>query len=174
MLNSLLKAAGFGTSLVKEAPSHQSYVVGLAFSPAADEVILIRKLKPEWQKGLLNGVGGKIEPGEAPIDAMTREFKEETGVDTTLDDWKLFLALRGETSTVYFYRTFMDISKCRTVEKEKVERVRSVPVPFDTVPNLQLVIPMALDNIHPCTLFDEGGLENGVKTNLYTVLEALK
>jgi 8-oxo-dGTP pyrophosphatase MutT (NUDIX family) len=30
------------------------------------EVLLIEKQKPAWQRGKLNGVGGKIEPGENP------------------------------------------------------------------------------------------------------------
>ena len=56
------------------------YVVGFLFNPDMTEVVLIKKNRPDWQKGLLNGVGGKIESGEDPITAMIREFKEETGI----------------------------------------------------------------------------------------------
>ena len=64
------------------------YVVGFLFNPDMTEVVLIKKNRPDWQKGLLNGVGGKIESGEDPITAMIREFKEETGVE--IYNWNLF------------------------------------------------------------------------------------
>lgn len=38
------------------------------------------KNKPDWQKGCLNGIGGKIEEGEKPIDAVFRELEEEAVV----------------------------------------------------------------------------------------------
>ncbi len=56
-------------------------VVGFLFSEDFSYVVLIEKSKPEWQAGRLNGVGGKIEEGEEPLDAMRREFKEEAGLD---------------------------------------------------------------------------------------------
>lgn len=58
----------------------QSYVVGFAFTEAKNLVLLINKDHPEWQRGLLNGVGGKIEEGETAIQAMHRECNEEVGL----------------------------------------------------------------------------------------------
>ena len=49
------------------------YVAGFMFDSSYENVLLIRKTKPKWQEGLLNGVGGKIEPGEKELDAMKRE-----------------------------------------------------------------------------------------------------
>ena len=57
-------------------------VVGFAFK--GDQVVLIRKSRPEWQAGKLNGIGGKVEYFESPSDAMHRECLEETGVPV---DW---------------------------------------------------------------------------------------
>lgn len=55
------------------------YVLGFMFNEAESKVILIFKNRPAWQAGKLNGIGGKIEEGETPIQAMNREFAEETG-----------------------------------------------------------------------------------------------
>ena len=49
-----------------------NYVLGFAFNKNFREVLLILKNKPQWQKGLYNGIGGKIEEGELPIEAMVR------------------------------------------------------------------------------------------------------
>lgn len=51
-----------------------------AFAFHKNNVLLIRKAKPDWQAGLLNGIGGKVEDGESIFQATVREFKEETGL----------------------------------------------------------------------------------------------
>jgi 8-oxo-dGTP diphosphatase len=66
--------------MLQEEMPMQSYVVGFAFSNDADHILLVRKLRPEWQKGALNGIGGKIEGGEVPMEAMHRECMEEAGL----------------------------------------------------------------------------------------------
>ena len=66
------------------------YVLGFAFNETKEKVALIKKLKPDWQKGKFNGVGGKLEPEELPMEAMVREFKEETGYSSTEGDWNFF------------------------------------------------------------------------------------
>lgn len=69
------------------------YVLGFLFSSDLQHVILIRKSKPVWQHGLLNGVGGHVEAGEFPNRAMSREFYEETGGE--VDRWFQFSTLRS-------------------------------------------------------------------------------
>jgi 8-oxo-dGTP diphosphatase len=68
------------------------YVVGFAFTKDREYVLVIKKLRPDWQKGLLNGIGGKIEPGETPIEAMKRECMEEAHVEL---DWIHKGVMRG-------------------------------------------------------------------------------
>jgi len=66
-----------------------THVLGFVFDPTFKHVALIRKNRPEWAAGLLNGIGGKVEDTDLGIvDSMIREFKEETGVEIT--DWKQF------------------------------------------------------------------------------------
>ncbi|HEY71321.1 MAG TPA: NUDIX domain-containing protein [Anaerolineae bacterium] len=53
----------------------------LTFLTRQDQVLLLR-LSPdrgEWA-GLLNGVGGHVEPGEDPLQSARREIEEETGL----------------------------------------------------------------------------------------------
>lgn len=50
------------------------------FNPNLDKVWLIKKESPEWQRGLLNGLGGKTEGEESPIDCAIRELQEESGL----------------------------------------------------------------------------------------------
>ena len=77
------------------------WVVGFLFSTDQRRVVLIEKQRPEWQRGKLNGVGGKIEANETPTDAVRREFSEETGAD--IDGWRQFCELRFQAGTVYFF-----------------------------------------------------------------------
>lgn len=118
----------------------QRYVAGFMFD--GDEVVLVRKNKPEWQKGQFNGVGGKIEDGETAHQAMTREFEEETGVFHL--DWSLFASLHGDGWVVNFFRADGDSSLVRTMEGEEIVRfpVDSVSV-LNCIPNLTWLIPMA-------------------------------
>lgn len=55
----------------------------LGFITDRKRVLLIRKNRPEWQKGLYNGVGGLVLLDETQTDAMIREAKEETNLDIT-------------------------------------------------------------------------------------------
>lgn len=57
-----------------------SYVVGFLYSRMFNKILLVNKVKPDWQKHLWNGIGGKIEPTDTnDFAAMEREFQEETG-----------------------------------------------------------------------------------------------
>lgn len=131
------------------------YVVGFKFNRDLDQVALIRKLRPEWQRGLLNGVGGKIEPGETPLEAMVREFREETGGS---GDWTHFLSMAGEDERSEFYIEFfyavgdLDVA---TQEEEQVEvcLISHLLSPrASAVDNLRWIVPLALCQIrdsHP-------------------------
>lgn len=71
------------------------YVVGFAFSADRQSVLLVRKLRPNWQKGYLNGIGGKIEHGETHSEAMDRECFEETGLQLS---WRYRGLMTGTNS----------------------------------------------------------------------------
>lgn len=122
------------------------YVVGFCIFLPTNEVVLIKKEKPAWQKGLLNGVGGKVEIGEVPSEAMVREFKEETGVKTQEKDWTLLSCLEDELGTCNFY--FMksrEVLPVRSMEKEQIVVVPASNLPDNVVYNLRWMIPLAND-----------------------------
>jgi 8-oxo-dGTP diphosphatase len=58
----------------------------LLFVERGDELLLIRK-KRGLGAGLVNGPGGKIDPGETPEQAAVREVIEEVGVTPTAPRW---------------------------------------------------------------------------------------
>lgn len=49
----------------------------ICFIKRADNILLLNREKPGWM-GSWNGVGGKIETGETPIECILREIYEET------------------------------------------------------------------------------------------------
>lgn len=120
------------------------YVVGFRFYQG-DHVVLIEKLKPSWQCGLLNGVGGLVELGESGLQAMQREYLEETG--EVIYAWQLFATLDFSEAHVDFYRHAGDwaTSTARTTTAEKVIHVHLEDLDsFELVPNLKWLIPLAL------------------------------
>lgn len=54
----------------------------LCFLTRGPEVLLLHRRRPPNQ-GKWNGIGGKIQPGEAPLAACLREAREETGYALT-------------------------------------------------------------------------------------------
>lgn len=132
----------------------QKYVVGFMFDENYDNVALIRKNRPHWMAGKLNGIGGKIEEGELPEVAMIREFKEETGLETWCFEWQHFLKTNGKENTdhsafeIDFYVSIGDLSKLKTMEDEVVEitSVDSITLRRkDIVENLAWIIGLAID-----------------------------
>lgn len=73
------------------------------FDDDMENVVLIKKNRPEWQKGKLNGVGGKIENNETPLYAMIREFQEETGCKTESSIWHHVCTLRFSYAEIEFF-----------------------------------------------------------------------
>lgn len=101
----------------------QKYVLGFMFDELKDKVVLIKKSKPKWQEGFLNGVGGKVEPFDgSDASAMCREFYEETGVKTREDEWSFLLDMEGSGnfSVAVFYSFSGKYKNVKTMESEEV------------------------------------------------------
>src|SRR4030042_6702107 len=124
------------------------YVVGFLFDNTLENIVLIKKEKPEWQKGLLNGVGGKIEKDETPLKAMVREFEEETSMKVY--NWTEFLTLNAKNCQVYFFYAIEEnITNVKTIAKEQIEIHNISTLHYlKTISNLKWLIPMCLDIDH--------------------------
>jgi 8-oxo-dGTP diphosphatase len=124
------------------------FVDALLFDPLFKFVVLIRKTKPAWQAGKLNCVGGKIEPGETPEEAVRREFCEETGLDVPV--WYRFLDLdlvRDNGELICFYSVGnvgqVETTTEETVTVQLVDMLMLRPE-IETIPNLRWMVQMAL------------------------------
>lgn len=124
--------------------TRRQYVCGFCFSPDKKRVVLIKKTKPEWQKGKFNGVGGKIEPNEEFTDAMVREFYEETGLTIEKNQWNCFALLTNDDWDVWFFKTTSFEYLNAKTTTEEIVAILDTTLPIDnTVPNLKWLIPMS-------------------------------
>jgi 8-oxo-dGTP diphosphatase len=135
----------------------QQYVVGFNFIRGPEfnapwRVVLIQKMRPDWQRLKLNGVGGHVEPGESPMEAMKREYREETG--ESLNVWTHFLTLEFPDAVVHFFKSVNMWTNARTVTDEDIVIV-NLTDDFSCrqtyLANLCWLLPMALHS-------DDGGV----------------
>ena len=130
------------------------YVAGFAFD--GGEVALVRKSRPHWQEGKLNGVGGKVEDGETPLNAMRREWEEEAGFAhsewthfctlTDLDGWKVYFYRTELYSTWKTQANFQDTQTPATREDEPIDWYLYHEVlagMFETIVNIPWLLVMA-------------------------------
>ncbi len=127
------------------------YCLGFLFSTDLSRVLLIRKAKPSWQAGKLNGIGGKVETGETSLTAMVRECREETGLKTCRAEWKRFC-----TMTVPDFMIDCFAGVCGTFESAcgtEAEPLELCSVSwmhtgcYQMIDSLQWLIPLALDHL---------------------------
>jgi 8-oxo-dGTP diphosphatase len=115
------------------------YVIGFLFD-GKGHVALIKKNRPEWQNGRLNGIGGHIEIGETPETAMVREFKEEAGIEV---EWRKFAIVRGSNYKLHLFTSENLVAEPVTKTDEIVGWYEINNLPVNIVQNLKWMIPMA-------------------------------
>lgn len=126
------------------------YVLGLAFSQDFSRVVMIRKNRPEWQRGFMNGVGGHVEDSDPGlIHAMSREFKEETSVDINHMRWLNFLEFGNAEWKVWCFTTTLSEQELQSVMTTTDEEVMVVSMTnihdIATIPNIRWMVPLAID-----------------------------
>jgi 8-oxo-dGTP diphosphatase len=129
----------------------QKYVLGFMFSPDYKNVLLIEKNRPEWQRGKINGVGGKVGNGERYENAMVREFQEETGVTTLSTDWNWLCQFGDDTYLVeVFWTTSEDWNKAESITDETIFKASVALLnnySDSLLPNVKWMVPLAIDKV---------------------------
>lgn len=124
------------------------YVLGLIFNKSKNKILLVEKRKPEWMKGMWNGIGGKIEEGEKSIEAMIRETIEETTYNFTFTHTITFICPGG---TVFVFKAFCTNANDQiSYEQAENEELRIWPLynlPVTMMANLKWIIPLSLSSV---------------------------
>lgn len=108
-------------------------------------IVLIEKINPEWQRGMLNLPGGKMEPNETPEECAVRKLLEETGLVSYKQE--MMGQLSGARYRVYCVLCLVPHNpepEPKTMEKEIVHCLwlsNALHHPM-LIPNLRLVIPL--------------------------------
>lgn len=136
----------------------QDYVLGFVFDLYNHKVLLIKKKKPEWQKGFFNGIGGKVEKEDViPLAAMLRECWEETGVHTDSQKWFSFCKMKGRNCPdgdwnvyclYYVLKGIDDRYEYRTNEEEAVMWIplSEIKANEKLLGNIPWLVGLALDH----------------------------
>lgn len=126
---------------------HQKFVLIFIFDKGFKNVLLIHKNRPDWQKGKLNGLGGKIEKGETPKQAIVREVSEEAGLKLNLKSVKKMGVVGGKDwrMHVFIYLYPGNLKNAKSMTDEKVTVVTCSNLPKICLSNLSWMIPMCID-----------------------------
>lgn len=127
----------------------QHYVVGFMFTKPGGRVALTRKERPAWQRGFWNGIGGKVVAGaESAAEAMVREAGEETGVVTSVANWRLICTLRDPNYVELDCYSYVgpQAGRAHTKTDEEVMLFDVAAVPnLRTLQSVQWLVPLAMD-----------------------------
>ena len=124
------------------------YSCGFLFDKDRDCVLLVNQSRPEWQRGCLNGIGGKVEDRETPLESMIRTFKKTTGLD--VKRWSSFCTMRESDWAVHFFFSIgeVDLSVMKSTFGASDEAVMIVSTDkvnmHACVRGVDWLIPMAL------------------------------
>jgi 8-oxo-dGTP diphosphatase len=131
-------------------PAPAQYVVGFLLERSSERVLLVRKNRPSWQYGLLNGVGGHVELGETPERAMEREWTEEIGPGA-VKEWRSFATMRSHRSIIHCFagecnRLPHDSGYNDVGETLVAVRLSGIGLRRDCIRNLKWLLPLAFDD----------------------------
>ncbi|WP_181404119.1 NUDIX hydrolase [Aliarcobacter cryaerophilus] len=107
-----------------------------------EEILLLKKNNPDWQKGLYNGIGGKVELNTTPLETIIKKCQEELGVNIL--NW---IELDSEISSsgieiVYFLTTLNEgeIKKLQSQTDERAELFSINNLPTNILQDLKIQI----------------------------------
>jgi ADP-ribose pyrophosphatase len=152
-----------GNSTTREVVEHPGGVV-IVCQPRADQIILIKQYRYSIDRELIEFPAGRIDNGEAPLQAAKRELEEETGYRAEKWQAKGVLATApGFCNELLYLFHATDVTEVgkRLDHDEEIE-VLAVSIPqawalaasgniidTKTIAALALVVPAAVDNNQP-------------------------
>lgn len=100
----------------------KNYCLGFVFSPDQDKVLLIQKRSTDkYNPNCWNGLGGKVEKNETPLEAMVRETKEEASLRVDPEYWsEMGVISDDETYTVHVFSSMALLDAASTSTDEEV------------------------------------------------------
>ena len=127
----------------------KQYTLGFIFDMPLYNVLLIRKERPDWQRGRLNGIGGKVELNERSERCIVREVAEECGLVTSEQDWTKIGNMHGNMWSVdiYAYVHAGDASEAYSVGDEEIGWYQISKLPDNVLTNIPWLIQLSLDKI---------------------------
>jgi 8-oxo-dGTP pyrophosphatase MutT (NUDIX family) len=99
------------------------YVLVFLFGIDLKTILLIRKCRPDWQSGKLNGLGGHIDGEESAKVAAIREVREECNVDLREYELENVELVKGEKYEIHVFAARANLSQWRTMTDETAECV---------------------------------------------------
>jgi 8-oxo-dGTP pyrophosphatase MutT (NUDIX family) len=126
------------------------YTLGFVFNEELNRVVLIELNKPNrWNDRLINGVGGHIEEGEEPLNCMSRECMEESGINIPPANWRFVGIYEGVGSKeVFKIHVYYTTTKQNLLVNSSEGSVSwydvSTVAKLKTVSNLQWMMPYCL------------------------------
>ena len=106
------------------------------------EILLLKKNNPDWQKGLYNGIGGKVELNTTPLETIIKKSQEDLGIN--ISNWR---ELDSEISSsgieiVYFLTTLNEgeIKKLQSQTDERAELFSINNLPTNILQDLKIQI----------------------------------
>lgn len=103
-----------------------------------DNKILLGMKKRGWGQGKYNGFGGKVDPGETPLEAAKRELEEESGIQGPLVHAGHLLFLTEEVEWAFH----IDIYKAESYTGTITESDEMKPEWFSTTSDTSAELPM--------------------------------
>ena len=125
-----------------------NYVLAFIFSADLSKVLLIRKSRPDWQKGRYNGLGGKIEVGENIMDAGRREITEESGLKVRDLIQVGNMNLEGEWLVEILAGIADAKAELSSGDEGKVQWVPVADLPKEVLPNLHWLVPLCINKFN--------------------------
>ena len=148
----LFKKEISGTKFLKQGSEMSQYVIiWTQRGNKKDDTLLVLKDKPAWQKGKLNLPGGKIEEGETPEQAATRELKEEAGYDPVVPV-RLMGKMQDGPNTIYCVKAVIMSREEPQPREEETQEImwmlwhEAVSDPR-LIPNLRVIVSLMMSSV---------------------------